>query len=43
MEANKLATLIINVSIEKENILEKNDLYQINNNINNIHNQNIFM
>ncbi len=33
MEANKLATLIINTAIKEENILEKENLYEINDNI----------
>ena len=33
MEANKLATLIINVALQKENILEPEQLYEIKNNM----------
>ena len=33
MEANKLATLIINTAIKEENILENKNLYEINNNV----------
>lgn len=33
MEANKLATLIINTAIKEENISEKENLYEIKNNI----------
>ena len=33
MEANKLATLIINTAIKEENILTKNNLYEVNDNV----------